>query len=134
MTRHETYHYRVIDVNGEWKDELTSEASVKLKVGEQVFHTVAEGTGPVGALDAAIRKALERVYPKIHDVRLTDFKVRIIDGKQGTGSITRVQIECTDGVHTWGTVGASDDIIEASWEALADSFSYKLLLDGGEGA
>lgn len=125
-------HYRVIDVHGEWKDELTSEASVKLKINGEVSHTVAEGTGPVGALDAAIRKALEKAYPQIHDVRLTDFKVRILDGKRGAGSVTRVMIESTDGQHTWGTVGASDDIIEASWEALLDSYEYKLLLDSGE--
>ncbi len=128
----EVVHYRLIDVHGEWKDELTSEASVKLRINGAPYHTVAEATGPVGALDKAIRQALGQVYPKIHDVRLTDFKVRILDGSQGAGSITRVQIESTDGEHTWGTVGASDDIIEASWEALLDSYEYKLLLDSGE--
>jgi 2-isopropylmalate synthase len=94
---------------------------------------VAEATGPVGALDLAIRRALEQVYPQISSVKLTDFKVRILDGKQGAESITRVQIESTDGNEIWGTVGASDDIIEASWEALLDSYEYKLLLDAGSG-
>ncbi|QYY35426.1 citramalate synthase [Ruficoccus sp. ZRK36] len=125
----EVIHYRVIDVHGEWKDELTSEASVKLRINGEVYHTVAEATGPVGALDLAIRRALEQVYPQISSVRLMDFKVRILDGKQGADSIIRVQIESTDGEKIWGTVGASDDIIEASWEALLDSYEYKLLLD-----
>jgi 2-isopropylmalate synthase len=129
----EVIHYRVIDVHGEWKDELTSEASVKLRINGEVYHTVAEATGPVGALDLAIRRALEQVYPQISSVKLTDFKVRILDGKQGAESITRVQIESTDGNEIWGTVGASDDIIEASWEALLDSYEYKLLLDAGSG-
>ena len=129
----EVIHYRVIDVHGEWKDELTSEASVKLRINGEVYHTVAEATGPVGALDLAIRRALEQVYPQISSVKLTDFKVRILDGKQGADSIIRVQIESTDGNEIWGTVGASDDIIEASWEALLDSYEYKLLLDAGSG-
>ncbi len=128
----EVIHYRVIDVHGEWKDELTSEASVKLRINGEPYHTVAEATGPVGALDLAIRKALEQVYPQISSVKLTDFKVRILDGKQGADSIIRVQIESTDGEEIWGTVGASDDIIEASWEALLDSYEYKLLLDAGQ--
>lgn len=125
----EVIHYKVIDEYGSWKDDITAEATVKLRVGDKTYHTVGEGTGPVGALDAALRKALEQEFPRIHDVRLTDFKVRILDGNRGADAITRVQIEFTDGKEIWGTVGASDDIIEASWEALCDAFEYKLLLD-----
>lgn len=122
-------HYRIIDIYGKWKDDITADASVKIEIGDKVYHTVAEGTGPVGALDAALRQALEPAFPQIRDVRLSDFKVNILDGKKGSSAITRVQIESTDGKHVWGTVGASDDIIEASWEALKDSYEYKLLLD-----
>ncbi len=129
----EVIHYKVIDEFGPAQDEITAEATVKLKIGTQVYHTVGEGTGPVGALDCALRKALEQEFPRIHEVRLTDFKVRILDGNRGADAITRVQIEFTDGAEIWGTVGASDDIIEASWEALCDAFEYKLLMDAGQG-
>ncbi|MGF1453500.1 MAG: citramalate synthase [Opitutales bacterium] len=122
-------HYRVIDIYGKWKDDITADATVKIEVGGQVYHTVAEGTGPVGALDAALRQALLTAYPQIAEVRLNDYKVSILDSIQGTKAITRVYIESTDGHRTWGTVGASDDIIEASWMALRDAYEYKLLLD-----
>lgn len=121
--------YKVIDHYGAWKDDITAEATVKIQVGDTIQHTAGEGTGPVGALDSAFRNALEPHFPKVKEVRLTDFKVRIIDGAKGAQAITRVQIESTDGENTWGTVGASDDIIEASWEALKDAFAYKLMLD-----
>lgn len=121
--------YKVLDEYGDWKDDITAEATVKIKVGDTIEHTVAEGTGPVGALDAALRRALEPHFPRITNVRLSDFKVRIIDGSKGAKAVTRVQVESTDGEHIWGTVGASDDVIEASWEALKDSFAYKLMLD-----
>jgi 2-isopropylmalate synthase len=88
---------------------------------------VAECVGPVGALDKALRKALERAYPAIKDTALSDYKVRILDSKRGTNSRTRVLIETSDGKDIWGTVGLSDNIIEASWEALRDAFEYKLL-------
>lgn len=125
-------NYKVIDEYGDWKDDITAEATVKIKIGEVVHHTVGEGTGPVGALDDALRKALAMDFPQIENVRLTDFKVRILDGTKGADAVTRVQIESTDGTEIWGTVGASDDIIEASWEALRDAFEYKLVLDAGQ--
>lgn len=106
---------------------LTSEAVVKIKVRGEVHHTAAEARGPVDALDHALRKALSKTYPVIREIRLTDFKVRILDKGNGTDAIIRVHIESTDGTETWGTVGASDNIIQASWEALNDSVRYKLL-------
>ena len=109
------------------KESLIAEAVVKLEVNGTIHHTVAEASGPVGALDQALRKALESAYPVINEVNLTDFKVRILDSGEGTDAIIRVQIESTDGQEVWGTVGASDNIIEASWEALKDSLEYKLL-------
>jgi len=105
------------------------EASVKLKVGDKVEHTVAEGDGPVNALDKALRAALVKVYPRIQEVRLVDYKVRILDSGSGTAAKTRVIIESTDGTDLWGTVGVHDNIIEASWEALVDSVEFKLFKD-----
>ena len=112
------------------KDEACiSEATVKVLVhGEQV-HTVGEGDGPVDALNAALRKALETSYPAIKDVNLVDYHVRILDPEEATAAKTRVLIESTDGHDSWGTVGVSENIIEASWEALVDSVEYKLFLD-----
>ena len=109
-------------------DQSSSEATVKLKVGDEIRHTVADGNGPVSALDHALRKALEKDFPYIGEIRLTDFKVRILESNLGTDAITRVHIESTDGTSTWGTVGVSDNVITASWEALLDSVSYKILL------
>ena len=85
------------------------------------------------ALDHALRKALEKDFPSIAEVRLVDFKVRILESNLGTDAITRVHVESTDGKDTWGTVGVSDNVIEASWEALVDSVEYKLQLESGEG-
>jgi len=107
----------------------TCEATVKLRVNDVDEYTVAEGDGPVNALDAALRKALRPFYPQIDDVRLEDYKVRIIGGQLGTGAKTRVLIASTDGKTSWGTVGVSNNIIEASWLALTDSLEYKLLGD-----
>lgn len=104
------------------------EATLKLRVRGQVVHTVAEGDGPVNALDGALRAALRPHYPAIGRVRLTDFKVRILDSKEGTAAKTRVLIESTDGKQDWGTVGVSDNIIEASWQALEDSIEYYLIV------
>ena len=109
----------------------TSEVSIKLRVGDEVVHTAAEGDGPVHALDTALRKALTEIYPDVAQVRLVDYKVRVLEGSQGTGSLVRVLIESTDGEQTWGTVGVSCDILEASWEALADSLFYYLLSVAG---
>ena len=101
---------------------------MKLNVQDETRHTVAEGNGPVSALDHALRKALEGDFPSIREVRLVDFKVRILESNLGSDAITRVHVESTDGERTWGTVGVSDNVITASWEALVDSVSYKILL------
>lgn len=106
-----------------------SEASIKIKVDEEIFHTAADGYGPVDALDHSFRKALEAFFPALKDMHLVDYKVRVIDGKDGTSAKVRVLIESSDGVNNWTTIGVSNDVIEASWLALADSFNYKLLKD-----
>jgi len=106
--------------------ESVVEATVKVRVGDQVGHTVAEGDGPVNALDSALRTALVRFFPRIRKVRLTDYKVRILDGGTGTAAKTRVLIESSDGKDEWGTVGVSENIIEASLQALVDSMEYAL--------
>jgi len=100
---------------------------LKIKVGNKVLHTVAEGNGPVNALDQALRKTLLQFYPSIAAVRLVDYKVRILEESIGTGAQVRVLIESTDGVEEWRTVGGSTNIIEASWLALADSLEYWLM-------
>lgn len=103
-----------------------AEANVKIRVGERVYHTAADGVGPVGALDTALRKALLPVYPGIREFRLADYKVRILDGNHATAALTRVLIDSTDGRQVWTSVGASRNIIEASWQALYDSFEFGL--------
>ena len=104
-----------------------AEAIVKVKVGSEVMHTAAEGDGPVNALDKALRKALLQFYPSLSVVKLVDYKVRILEESEGTGSQIRVLIESSDGTSEWRTVGGSNNIIEASWLALADSLEYWLL-------
>ena len=104
-----------------------SEAMVKVRVGTEIMHTAAEGNGPVNALDEALRKALLQFYPSLAQVKLVDYKVRILEESIGTGSQVRVLIESSDGVDEWRTVGSSTNIIEASWLALADSLEYWLL-------
>jgi 2-isopropylmalate synthase len=106
---------------------MAAEATVKVQVGDRVMHTAADGNGPVNALDAAVRKALLPSYPRLADVHLTDYKVRILDGEAGTAAQTRVLIHSADGQRTWSTVGSSANIIEASWQALVDSLEYALL-------
>ncbi|NOX61182.1 MAG: citramalate synthase [Chloroflexi bacterium] len=106
---------------------LFSEATVKVQVDDKIFHEVAEGNGPVNALNLALRKALERIYPQLKSVHLADYKVRILDTHEGTAATTRVLIDFTDGERRWTTVGASTNIIEASWQALADGLEYALL-------
>ncbi len=103
-----------------------AEATVKIKIGEELVHTVAEGNGPVSALDAALRKALLPHFPQLSEVRLEDYKVRVLDEAAGTAAWVRVLIETTDGKRTWSTVGGSSNVIEASWRALADSLEYAL--------
>ena len=105
---------------------IFAEATVKLNVAGSVIHTVAEGNGPVNALDTAVRKALTPVYPKLASFQLADYKVRILDGTNGTAATTRVLIETRNGTRRWSTVGASSNIIEASWRALSDSIEYGL--------
>jgi 2-isopropylmalate synthase len=104
----------------------TCEATVKLRMGDQGIYMVAEGDGPVNALDGALRKALIPTYPEIQNIRLTDYKVRIIGASSGTAARTRVLIDSSDHRETWSTVGVSDNIIEASWLALVDSYEYRL--------
>lgn len=118
--------YRVIVECDELASKTKSEATVKLEIDGNIEHTVAEAHGPVAALDMALRKALVKKFPQIKDMELTDFKVRIVDSGAGTNAITRVQIETKDSSKIWGTVGASDNIIVASWEALKDAVEYKL--------
>jgi 2-isopropylmalate synthase len=124
--------------NGEDHQEMQAEAMVKVRVygrtggdQDQIVQTAADGNGPVNALDAAVRKALGEFYPRIFDVRLVDYKVRIIDSGSGTGASVRVLIECSDSDYTWQTVGASTDIIEASWLALSDALEWWLLRHPG---
>lgn len=122
--------FRVID---EHRGSLMpmSEATVKVRVDGRDEHTAASGTGPVNALDHALRRALEKFYPSLADVRLVDYKVRVITGNlSGTASLVRVLIISSDGSGEWGTVGVSANIVEASWRALVDSVEYKLLKDG----
>ena len=107
--------------------EMLSEAMVKVRVGDEIIHTAAEGNGPVNALDTAVRKALIQFYPTLEAIKLVDYKVRIIDSAGGTAAYVRVLIESTDGEHVWTTVGSSTDIIEASWLALADSLEWWLV-------
>jgi 2-isopropylmalate synthase len=107
----------------------SASAMIKIIVDGKTEITAAEGDGPVNALDKALRKALEVFYPQIADVRLTDYKVRVMDGKSATASRVRVLIETSDSTGSWTTVGVSRDIIEASWIALVDSVEYKLIRD-----
>ncbi len=113
---------------------MAAEATVKLRVGTETIHTAADGNGPVNALDTAVRKALLPFYPALDGVHLTDYKVRILDGEAGTSALTRVLIDSSDGERAWSTVGSSPNIIEASWQALADSLEYALLRPAGERA
>ena len=108
---------------------MFSEATVKVKIGDRVLHEVAEGNGPVNALNRALRKAIGQFYPRLRLVHLTDYKVRILDSTSGTAAMTRVLIDFADGERTWTTVGASTNIIEASWIALSDCVEYFISTD-----
>lgn len=116
-------------INEEREGELFTEATIKIKVKDLFEHTAAEGNGPVNALDNALRKALIKFYPNIKTMQLVDFKVRVIDGTEGTAAKVRVLIETKDKKDIWTTVGVSENVIEASWKALVDSIEYKLLKD-----
>jgi 2-isopropylmalate synthase len=119
--------FRVIIEKRGPEEECLSEATIKINVDGEDFHTAAEGDGPVNALDSAVRKALLSKYPALQDMHLTDFKVRVINPKEGTAAKVRVFIESTDGARQWTTVGVSENIIEASWQALCDSIQFALL-------
>ncbi|ABB32108.1 2-isopropylmalate synthase/homocitrate synthase family protein [Geobacter metallireducens RCH3] len=118
--------FRVIDEKRHEDQKPFSEATIMVKVGGKVEHTAAEGNGPVNALDNALRKALEKFYPKLKEVKLLDYKVRVLPAGQGTASSIRVLIESGDKEARWGTVGVSENIIDASYQALIDSIEYKL--------
>jgi 2-isopropylmalate synthase len=105
---------------------IFSEAMVKVRVGSELLHTAAEGDGPVDALDQALRKALAPHYPQVKELHLVDYKVRILDGTNGTGATTRVLVDTQRAQRRWSTVGASTNIIEASWRALVDAVEYGL--------
>lgn len=120
------YH---ITVEKRASGEMVTEATVKLKVGDKTEHVVGEGDGPVNALDAALRKSLENFYPVLSEVHLIDYKVRVVNARAGTAARVRVIIESRDKNSLWGTVGVSENIIEASWKALVDSVEYKLQMD-----
>ncbi len=150
---HEGYHFEAADASLEllmrkasgWSpdqfsvesmrvitDELpsgafTTEATVKVWVGEERYVHTAEGNGPVNAIDKALRSALVNRFPQIEHIHLTDYKVRILDGATATGAVTRVLIDATNGQRSWTTIGVSANIIEASWQALSDSLIYGLL-------
>lgn len=118
----DAYH---VSMRGDGKGSVC-EATVRVRVGSEISHTVAEGDGPVNALDGALRAALARFFPKLKNIRLTDYKVRIINSSTGTAAKTRVLIQSTDGQREWGTVGVSENIIEASLQALVDSMEFAL--------
>jgi 2-isopropylmalate synthase len=112
---------------------FVTEATIKVHVGDERVLATAEGNGPVNALDAALRKAIGSRYPELAHLHLTDYKVRVLDTSKGTGAVTRVLIDSTDGERTWSTIGVSENIIQASWQALADSIVFGLLHGRGEG-
>jgi len=118
--------FRVI-VEKREDDTILSEATIKVKVDGREMHTAADGDGPVNALDNALRKALGAFYPSLSEMHLADFKVRVIDAKLGTKAKVRVIIESSDKIDTWSTVGVSQNILEASWQALVDGVEYKIL-------
>jgi 2-isopropylmalate synthase len=124
----ETLHYRVNIETDAGRPPVT-EATVKIRVGDQVYHTASDGDGPVNAIDGALRKALLAVYPQLNDMQLVDYKVRVVNARAGTAGRVRVVIESREGEDVWGTVGVSENVIEASWLALADSIEYKLFKD-----
>lgn len=130
MLKHEDLPFSVVGYHVSMRrdgEASVCQATVKVQVGEKTEHTVAEGDGPVNALDGALRLALAKFFPQLKKVALTDYKVRILGGKDGTAAKTRVLIQSTDGHDEWATVGASENIIEASLLALVDSMEYRLM-------
>jgi 2-isopropylmalate synthase len=131
--RFERLHY-FVSVAGRKGGVPVTEASVKVQIGDAVEHTVSEGDGPVNALDGALRKALEAHFPRLKEMDLVDYKVRVINARAGTAARVRVVIESKDRDSIWGTVGVSENVIEASWLALVDAFDHKLGKDAREAA
>ncbi len=121
--------YRVISLKRSMTEPPQDEATIRLEVAGEEVHTAALGEGPVNALDKALRKALSDFYPRLKEMSLEDYKVRVLSGEHGTGAKIRVLIQSRDAKSEWGTVGVSFDIIEASWQALVDSITYKLMKD-----
>jgi 2-isopropylmalate synthase len=122
--------YRV-NIEAEADGQAVTEATVKVRVGDQTMHTVSEGDGPVNALDGALRKALLPSYPRLAELHLADYKVRVVNARAETAARVRVVVEWRDGGDVWGTVGVSENVVEASWLALADAVEYKLCKDEG---
>jgi 2-isopropylmalate synthase len=106
-----------------------AEAIIKIRIGDRIWFEAAEGQGPINALDAALRKCLTEAFPNLAELKLLDYKVRVVNGNEGTAARIRVNIESGDGTSSWGTIGVSENIIEASWQALRDSIEYKLHRD-----
>lgn len=125
--------FRVTNEKRGHEEKVLVESTIKVNVDNNIYHTAAEGNGPISALDNALRKALAPKFPAINEIHLTDYKVRVMDGKEGTYSSVRVLIESTDGDEVWGTVGVSENVVEASWNALIDSIEYKLLKEKRNG-
>jgi 2-isopropylmalate synthase len=121
--------FRVLNQKNDSESSPQAEATIRLEVGGLSVHTAALGEGPVNALDSALRKALTRFYPQLAEMELKDYKVRVLASEHGTGARVRVLIESSDRETEWGTVGVSHDIMEASWQALVDSITYKLMKD-----
>jgi 2-isopropylmalate synthase len=122
--------YRVIVEKRGGDLEAITEATLKIRVNDEEILTVAEGDGPVNALDSALRKALTATYPELAHIRLTDFKVRVINVKEGTAAKVRTVVESADATESWATIGVSTNIIDASWHAVVDSIEYGLLRKG----
>jgi 2-isopropylmalate synthase len=125
-----TYHRNVLRGGAPIADGdsiIDTEASVKVWAGDERFVAIGEGNGPVNALDAALRSVLTQRYPALGRIHLTDYRVRVLEGAAATGAVVRVLIDSTDGDRTWSTVGVSENVIEASWQALVDSLVYGLL-------
>ncbi len=121
--------FRIINQKTDMDKPPQAEATIRLEVNGEMVHTAALGDGPVNALDNALRKALTRFYPNLADMWLNDYRVRVLASEHGTGAKVRVLVESCDKTSTWGTVGVSHDILEASWQALVDGISYKLMKD-----
>ena len=107
----------------------TTEATIKIWVGAERYVRTAEGNGPVNALDRALRDAISEIHPHLKDIDLVNFKVRILDETKGTGAVTRVLIDASDGHDVWGSIGVSENLIAASWDALVDSLERGMLGD-----